>query len=243
VPTGAPMPGGNTAPVIRVGNTVHRQAGPWTAQVQALMRGLRAAGVAGVPEPLGINGSGTEIVEYVDGDVGVYPMPRWVWSDDLLVEVAARVRQFHDASVDLDLPLDGWRRKAVHPVEVICHSDLAPYNTVCRDGHLVALIDWDYAVPGPRGWDLGYAAYRWVPLTVADVGLSRTDLERRLAIFCQEYGAEPAEVVRWAIVRLDDLIAYSLEQAAAGVESFVRTNAEGHLDVYRADLAWLRAEW
>ena len=241
--TSEPMPGGNTGAVVRVGDTVVRQAGPWTPQVQALMRGLRARRVAGVPQPLGINGTDAEVVEYIAGDVGVYPMPAWVWSDELLVEVAHMVRAFHDASQGLDLPLSGWRRPPVNPVEVICHADVAPYNVVCRDGHLVALIDWDYAVPGPRGWDLGYAAYRWVPLTVVDVGLDRTQLERRLELFCQEYGADPIEVVQWAIARLDDLIAYSLDQAAAGVASFIRTNAEGHLDVYRTDVAWLRTEW
>ena len=111
----------------------------------------------------------------------------------------------------------------------------------------MALIDWDYAAPGPRGWDLGYAAYRWVPLTPPIYGEGRpedrAEQERRLALFCKAYGAEPAEVIQWAIARLDDLIAYSLAQAAAGVESFIRTNAEGHLDIYRTDVAWLRAEW
>jgi hypothetical protein len=170
VSSGEPMQGGNTAPVVRVGDTVLRQAGPWTAQVQRLMQGLRDAGVAVVPKPLGVNESGAEVVQFVDGDVGIYPMPAWVWNDALLVEVARAVRSVHDASVGLDLPSDGWRREAVEPVEVICHADLAPYNAVCRENHLVALIDWDYAVPGPRGWDLGYAAYRWVPLTPSIYG-------------------------------------------------------------------------
>ncbi len=47
-----PMPGGNTAPVVRVGDTVRRVAGPWTPNVAALMTGLRSAGVPGVPAHL-----------------------------------------------------------------------------------------------------------------------------------------------------------------------------------------------
>ncbi len=31
--SGAPMPGGHVAPVVRVGNTVRRVAGPWLANV------------------------------------------------------------------------------------------------------------------------------------------------------------------------------------------------------------------
>lgn len=63
------MPGGNTAPVVRVGDTVRRVAGPWTPNVAALMTGLRAAGVACVPEHSGLDPLGREIVEYVEGEV------------------------------------------------------------------------------------------------------------------------------------------------------------------------------
>jgi len=38
---------------------------------------------------------------------------------------------------------------------------------VFRKGMPVALIDFDTAHPGPRIWDVAYAAYRFVPLTVA----------------------------------------------------------------------------
>lgn len=242
------MPGGNSGPVVRDGATVRRVAGPWTAQVQALMRGLRARGVAVVPEPLGLDDQGREVIEYIDGDVGVYPMPQWIWSDELLVDVAQAMGAIHDASTQLDLPPTGWRRPAVQPAEVVCHGDVAPYNAVCRNGRLVALIDWDYAVPAPRGWDLGYAAYRWVSLTpprhedgrAADLPEQR----RRLRLLCDVYGGvEPDDVVGWAIARLDDLIAYSKERVAAGDENFIRTTAEGHLALYESDVAWLRREW
>ena len=80
--------------------------------------------------------TGAEVVEFVDGDVGIYPMPAWVWSDELLVEVAGSPGQIHDASVGLDLPLDGWRREAVEPVEVICHA------TSRRTTRSVATVTW-----------------------------------------------------------------------------------------------------
>jgi hypothetical protein len=40
-----------------------------TAQVQALMRALRARGLTIVPEPLGLDEQGREVVEYVEGDL------------------------------------------------------------------------------------------------------------------------------------------------------------------------------
>ena len=243
-----PMPGGNSGPVIRVGATVRRQAGPWTPRVHQLMRALRERGLTEVPEPLGLDEDGREVVEYIKGDVGIYPMPQWVWSDHLLVDVGRSLREVHDAGAGLGLPRDGWRRRAVEPVEVLCHGDATPYNAVCRDGRLTAWIDWDYALPGPRGWDVGYAAYRWISLTppghqdglVADLPEQR----RRLVLLCEAYGGiSPDEVLHWAVARLDDLIAYSIERVEAGDETFIRTTAEGHRAVYEADVAWIRREW
>ena len=75
------MVGGHTAPVVRVGDTVRRVAGPWTPQVAAFMTGLRAAGVTGVPEHRGLDERGCEVVAWVEGDVPVYPMPPWAWDD------------------------------------------------------------------------------------------------------------------------------------------------------------------
>jgi hypothetical protein len=224
------MAGGNTAPAVRVGDSVHRVAGPWTPLVQRLMRGLREAGVAVVPEPRGLDAEGREVVAYVAGDCPLYPLPGWVWADDVLVQVGSALRAVHDASAGLGLPRDGWRWDAVEPVEVVCHGDVAPYNTVWRDGRLVAFIDWDYAVPAPRGFDLGYAAYRFVSLTPRGHPDGRdsdwTEQRRRLALLCDAYGgADPGDVLRWAIVRLDRLV----------------ENGSPHAALYASDAAWLRA--
>jgi Ser/Thr protein kinase RdoA (MazF antagonist) len=223
------MAGGHTAPVMRRGDDVLRVPGPWTPNVHALMRGLRAAGVAVVPRPRGVDERGREVVEYVAGDCPVYPMPPWVWGDDVLRQVARAVRAVHDASATLDLPLDGWRFPPVEPVEVVCHGDVAPYNTVWRDATLVALIDWDHAVPAPRAYDLGYAAYRFVSLTPPGHpdghDIPWEERLRRLGAFCEAYGgADPAEVLRCAIASLDRLVA----------------NASIHAPLYAADAAWLR---
>lgn len=242
---GEALPGGNSGVVVRAGNTVLRPAGPWTPRVHQLMRTLRGAGLSFVPEPFGIDDAGREVVEYVAGDVGIYPMPDWVWTDELLVDVAACLRRLHDTAAKQRLPDDGWRRPAIDPVETICHGDVAPFNAVCRGGRLVAFIDWDYAQPAPRGWDLGYAAYRWISLTppVHPDG-HRQDLleqQRRLDLFCSTYGdVERSEVLGWAVRRLEDLVQLSRSRAAAGDPQFQATVAAGHADLYEADAKWLR---
>ena len=231
--------------VRRVGATVRRPSGPWTGQVQQLMEQLRARGLEFVPQPRGLDDDGRESVAFVDGEVAVYPMPQWIWSDTLLTEIGWAMRRLHDVTRDLPKPSSGWQRDPVEPIEVICHSDLAPYNVVCRDEHLVAIIDWDFAVPGPPGWDLGYAAYRWISLTPPDHpdGL-RADVEeqrRRLQLLCEAYGGvTPDAVLTWAVRRLDDLVRFSIAQAARGDARFVATVNAGHVDLYQRDARWIR---
>ena len=241
-----PMAGGNTAPVVRVGDTVRRVAGPWTPNVAALMTGLRAQDVAGVPEHRGLDEQGREVVEFVEGEVPIYPMPDWLWSDAVLTDVGRVLRIIHDASSQLDLPRSGWRREAVEPVEVICHGDVAPYNCVYVDRRLVALIDWDYAQPGPRLRDLGEAAYRFVSLTPPGhpdgLELSPREQWRRVDVLCEAYGDVLArDVVRWAALHLEDLIAYSYEQAEQGNAALQATIDAGHVRLYEGDLEHVRS--
>jgi hypothetical protein len=211
------------------------------------MAGLSERGLGTVPKAIGLDGD-VELVEFIEGDVPDYPMPSWVWSDKLLAEVGHRLREIHDGSQSLDLPLDGWRLPHVDPPEVFCHGDVTPYNMVFRDGRVVAFIDWDFAVPAPRLWDLGYAAYRWVSLTPPDHPDGRPqsidEQWRRLGLLCDAYGdVDRYDVVDWAVRRLDHLVSLSLSQAADGNPAFIATVAAGHVELYAHDRDWLRATY
>jgi hypothetical protein len=61
--------------VVRVGDTVRRTAGPWTTAIHAFMRHPRASGFERVPEPLGIDGRGREVVSLIPGAPATYPLP------------------------------------------------------------------------------------------------------------------------------------------------------------------------
>ena len=56
------LPGGGMSSVWRVGDTVHREAGPWTPQIHRLLSLLHAQGVTCVPAPLGMDEAGREVL-------------------------------------------------------------------------------------------------------------------------------------------------------------------------------------
>jgi Ser/Thr protein kinase RdoA (MazF antagonist) len=238
-----------TGDAIRVGDTMRRPARPWSASVQAVLAHLRAAGLSGIPEPLGFDELGREMLGYVDGEIWNYPMPELVWRESTLVAAARLLRRCHDATAGFVSPAAArWMLPMPDdlPAEVVCHNDFAPYNVVFGDDGPVGVIDWETAAPGARVWDVAYAAYRFVPLSCA----APDELEavpaqaRRVAAFCGAYGVGAAdrEILLPTVVRrvaaLRDLI---VSEAASGNPVFAAHLAGGHVEEYDADLAYLRA--
>jgi Ser/Thr protein kinase RdoA (MazF antagonist) len=218
---------GGVNTVRRIGERVHRPAGEWSPAVHALLTHLAAKGFQGAPRVHGLDAEGREVLDFVLGDV---PDSEEVVSDPALAEVAALLRAFHDATADFTPPPEAvWYFEAREPAEVICHGDVAPYNTVFRDGHPVALIDFDTAHPGPRLWDVAYAAYRFVQLV--EDGAAPAEQARRLALFADAYGLtghDRAGLLDVATSRLTHLITFMRTQAAAGHPAFSRHIADGH---------------
>ena len=69
-----PLAGGDvTEGVVRVGNTVRRPVRPHSPLVHALLAHLESAGFEGAPRFLGIDGSGREVLSYIDGEVAGPP--------------------------------------------------------------------------------------------------------------------------------------------------------------------------
>lgn len=235
-------------PVEIVGGLVRRPIAVWTPAVHGLFRHLESIGFEGVPRAVAIEGD-SEVITFVPGKVGHYPLAKGAWSDEALVQAAEFLRRFHDATASYRPRNAPWR--FVYPDtdahEVICHNDFAPYNVTYANDLPAGLIDFDTAGPGPRIWDVAYAAYRFVPLVdhayARDIGMMHPDPARRLALFCKSYGLEnSAEVVATAARRLEALCEH-MEREAAGGSLVHRSNiAAGHLDLYQAHIELLQSE-
>lgn len=192
------LPGaGRGRTVWRIGNTVRRATGPWTSAVHALLGHLESVGFDAAPRVLGVDEAGREVLTYIEGVEG----RRVVHDDALLTDVARLIRRYHDAVADFAIPPDAvWRSD--YPKEdssrrIVCHNDLAPYNTIYAHGRPRALIDWDLAGPAPYLWDVALAAWTFVPLYTDDdcavIGVPIPDRGPRLRLFCDAYGLTERE--------------------------------------------------
>lgn len=251
---GARLEGGNVAEVVRVGDTVRRSAGAWTAGVHELLRFLEAEGYPFSPRVLGVDSAGRQVLRFIEGEVGFYPLTGYMWSGDALAAVVAALRQLHDLTQRFTPSSAAvWREQAgaFGKAEVICHTDWSPYNAVFERERFIAMLDWDFANPGSRVWDLAWVAFAWVPL-VDDSDARALGWEAppnrpaRMRHVVESYGLSEA-------ARGDMLpaISHRLKSTASWIERradlldppFVRMRAQGHADSYRRHLSFVQQEW
>lgn len=234
------LTGGNSNIVQRVGDRVRRSSGPWTPTVHSLLRTLRDNGIEEVPEPFGVDDEGRELLSFIPGTVANYPLPNWMWSEAILEEASTLLRRMHDATMDVLFDSAVWQSASHEPQQVICHNDFAPYNMVFDQEHLVGVIDFDTASPGPRVWDLAYMAYRLVPFG-EDSGTDAPPAEARMSRLkaaIRAYGMtfDLEEVLEVMAVRLEDLAIYTDGRASdTGDAAFTE-----HAAMYRRDATRVR---
>lgn len=218
--------------VWRTGNTVRRETGPWTPAVHELLRHLEAVGFDGAPRVQGIDEHGREVLTFVEGEDG----RRVRHTGPILVAVARLIRRFHDAVREFRPRSDSvWRsgttRGPLDEEHIVCHNDLAPYNTVYDSTGPMAIIDWDLAGPAPVVSDVVHAAWTFVPLYTdedcARVGIPVRPRGPRLGKFCDGYGLRDRDTF------LDTLRAHLLT-----LDSSVARRSVPFLDTFRP--AWER---
>ena len=238
-----PFDDGNVSNVVRVGDTVRRTAGPWTPAVHALLQHLEARGFDAAPRARGLDDTGREVLTYVAGRTGPASL-EGLRSDEVLVAVARLVRRYHNAVAGFRPPPDAaWRFivGAPHTGELICHNDLGPWNIVFDGARPVALIDWDFAAPAPRVWDIAYTLWRFVPLYGGGAFGEPAEHARRMRLFCDAYGLAERQGLLDVVERRqqalhDTLVAWG----QAGVPGFAEMLRDGHADGIRGDIAYLR---
>ena len=239
--------GGNLQDAVRIGDTVHRRAGPWTPAVHALLRYLESAGFP-APRVVGMDGQGREVLRFIAGDVdagGDRPMSDAFWTDQCVAEAGRLLRRYHDVVAQFRPPPNArWRYVAPTSYELICHNDWAPWNTLMRDGHVAVMLDWDLAGPGTRLWDIATAVYEWAPLFVGYKNPKIEDRRRRLKLFVDSYGlADRSELLLTLRMRLQHMGAFVEAEARAG-DIGMRRLVDANWSARRAEeLAYLDANW
>jgi len=193
-----PLPGGRHVGGVRIDDTVHRPANPWTSTVHAVLRHLEAVGFEGAPRVLGYDDQGREVLTFLRGDtIGErHPWPAWPHSDGALRQAAAWMRRLHDATATFVPPEDAtwFAGQSWRPGLVIGHHDASPYNVVWSEADgLVGFVDWDTAGPSSREFDLAHLALTWVPLQARHVAefqgfTAFEDRSRRLHLLLDGYG-------------------------------------------------------
>lgn len=191
----------NAGAVVRQGSHVLRPANPHSASIHRALSALRSTGFEGASNPVGIEAEGRERLEFIDGDVPLPPYPEWARSDAALASVAVLMRGMHDASTAIDLTSGTWSAEMADPHggPVLCHNDVCLENVVFRDGRAIALLDFDFAAPGRRVFDVASFARMCVPIdddTNANrLGWQTQALPSRLRLVADAYGLEAVDRV------------------------------------------------
>lgn len=248
------LQGGNMSTVVRVGETVRREQKPSSEAVHELLLHLEAAGFDGAPRLLGVDDESREVLAYIEGAVGCapYPLPAYMWSEATLVAAARLLRRYHDAVKSFVPSEDAtWIYSHGRPGEgqLVCHNDIAPYNTVYCNEEPVAFIDWDLAGPADPLTEIAHALLYFVPICPdEDAEAAGVPHPRgrggRLRMFCDAYGLqERGGLLDAMLQRQRDTIEGILGHASRGDPRFVRLVEEGHVDADRRMLRWLEVHF
>ncbi len=232
---------GSVNVVTRVGDTIHRPAGPWTPAVHGLLEHLEPFPFS----PRALSREPTaEVLEYIEGEVAMRPWPSQLLTLQGLEGVARMLAALHEA-VESYVPADGavWRVPGATHVagQIVRHGDLGPWNMVWREERLVGLIDWDFAEPGTRAQDIAQLAWYCCPLhgavKTAQAGVPEAAKRARFERLCAVFGAAPSEVLRDVLALQDLEVERMLSLEGEPWRGFA---ARGDIEEIRQDQFWLR---
>lgn len=233
--------GGATNHVVKIGDTVHRQA-QGGSMVHLYLQYLEKAGMTGVPCFLGIDEQGREILSYVVGktadDYKDYGHP-CLHSDQAICDMALFMRKLHDLSVGF-LPTakeHGWTNPHLQGMEyeTICHGDAAIWNFSLINDRIAGMFDFDQACPGTRVWDLAITIFSAVLPSCYDYDHAKhaDDTRRRLKLFFNAYGMNcPDNII---LQTADRIQIWCDEEAARGKESVHYQNVVAYLRAHLYD--------
>lgn len=219
--------GANPIEPVLVANTVRRPAHPNAPYIHALLKQLEVAGVSWAPRFLGIDEQGREILTFIQGDVLHHTKQ---WEDAQLRQIVRFIKQLHDATEGTDL---------AGTVDVVCHNDIAPWNTVFQDGIPVALIDFNDAAPGKRVDDMGY--FLWVFLDLGNNDIAAEEQGQRMRALCDEYGnIDSNDLIATTLEHQQKVLIMRQEQARQSDSLETKEWAEGRAQEIKNAMDWVR---
>ncbi|MFI8684866.1 phosphotransferase [Rossellomorea sp. NPDC077527] len=247
------LTGGNVSTVYRSGDTVRREIKPESAKIHMLLKHLEVKGFPHAPAFLGIDDKNREILSFIEGEAGNYPLKEYMWSDESLSGIAKMLRLYHDAVSDFPVSED-WEPIDLtpQPFEVLCHNDFAIYNIIFNEKRPVGIIDFDVAGPGPRRWDIAYTLYTCVPLSRVHYSESgeavyydpARDAERvkqRVKLFFESYGIDVGmDDIQMVLLRLKAICTTIHRKAGEGDAAFQKMVKEGHVEHYQKDIGFIQ---
>ncbi|MYH77674.1 MAG: phosphotransferase [Acidimicrobiaceae bacterium] len=229
---------GRVTEFVRVGNTVHRPATANSESMRQLLMHLEQSGFGEAPRVVGSGPDGGVVLTWIEGWV---PTDSKAWKLDLdaLGTVGELLRAYHGCAQGFT-PDAGYEEgpQSVAEGQIVCHGDVAPRNTVFRDGRAVAFIDWDGIFVSEPIWDLAHAVWQFGPVCADGDPLVRDwpappNRSERIAALVGGYRLDASQA-RHLADRVVDVIAgirRSVDRkAAAGNPAFVRMRDEGVLN-------------
>jgi hypothetical protein len=237
-----PLAGGGRTAVSRIGDTVHRQTGPWASSVHALLRHLEAEGFTGAPRVIGsgFDTQGRETLSFIHG-VSLHPGP---WPDEAMFNLGRMLADFHRASRTFTPPADAqwrpWFGRALGSGErIIGHGDLGDWNIIAHDHQPVGFIDWEQA--GPVDPLVELAQLVWLNAHLFDddlelrIGLpSLAGRAKKMRYIVDGYGLASAERARLVPTMIELAIADAANEA---VQAGLTPDSDGPVDALWA-MAW-----
>ena len=229
---------GRVTEFVRIGDTVCRPATANSESMRRLLMHLERSGFGGAPRVVSSEPDGSVVLTWID---------RWVptdlegWKLDLgaLASVGELLRAYHDRAWGFT-PETGFEEgpQSVAEGHIVCHGDIAPRNTVFRDGRAVAFIDWDGIFVSAPMWDLGHAVWQFGPVCHDADPLVRDwpappNRSERIAALVGGYRLRASQARQLGDMVVEVIAGCHrsvVRKAAAGIPAFVRLRDEGVLD-------------
>lgn len=220
--------GGRTATeIVRIGNTVRRPIGPHSEFTHTLLKLLEEKSFNHSPRFLGIDKKGREILTFMEGEVS---HGERIWTDDQLVTTAQMLKSFHDATAGSELAGEK---------EVVCHNDIAPWNTILKNNVPTAFIDFDDVSPGNRIDDFAY--FLWTFLELGS-GVSADIQANKIRILCEAYGLVADNKLVSAILEQQEKILAKREMLAKNAtDQEAREFSASKVDIIHSEIEWVKA--